>query len=609
MAIPAQALFKLMTPTSNSSLLNNASSELLKFTSSVSDRPGLNSTSSNQISLSSMNNNAALMGSMMMSPSKCISEGVGSFITSPSSASKRNKRKSLEPKKVNTLDVEGVNNNNNGMVRKLNFDQTPNTSTTTLSATRYFESSSPSGNSQKSDVSVDSGNSSSCCRSPSPDSPSPKRPSSSSAPPKKRFKEDPTLNLVLSDVKDANEKQNTFDTKKISNPFRPWGDCDKEEEINDDEDDCFVDVERQSPIPGQTALPPSTDSKLFDRQLPHISPSLPVGHPALLLGGIPNMKSPTTIPALPIAPQLITANHQQLVQASQNLLTLSKLYPNLVDMNALASVAAAAQLAASTAAVAAAASTSPTSLSPLQPHEPKQSPLPQPSSRPHLAGIQEQYSIPGKMHRVEPEQEEPLALIKKPSKAEVPEKSVQPINYALSKKISSLKENHQPPKPVDLTIMPDNDKGKKGNKKSTSSSNDKTTQQQRNYKNMTRERRVEANARERQRVHTITAAFDTLQSLIPSPEDVTSEQVSKSCSSPDVNPLSNLNNQKLSKLSIIKIATSYIMLLSRMAGYDYSEDKSAPSIEECVKKCSELLTQETKVKRSRDTIIKVENKV
>ena len=126
---------------------------------------------------------------------------------------------------------------------------------------------------------------------------------------------------------------------------------------------------------------------------------------------------------------------------------------------------------------------------------------------------------------------------------------------------------------------------------------------------MTRERRVEANARERQRVHTITAAFDTLQSLIPSPEDISMDKSSKSSSPSDaVNQLSNLNNQKLSKLSIIKIATSYIMLLSRMAGYDYTEDKSAPSIEECVKKCSELLTQETKVKRSRDTILKVENK-
>ena len=152
-----------------------------------------------------------------------------------------------------------------------------------------------------------------------------------------------------------------------------------------------------------------------------------------------------------------------------------------------------------------------------------------------------------------------------------------------------------------------NDMGKKSNKKSSSSPAEKTSQQQRNYKNMTRERRVEANARERQRVHTITAAFDTLQSLIPSPEDITMDKSSTS-SSDTVSQLSNLNNQKLSKLSIIKIATSYIMLLSRMAGYDYTEDKSAPSIEECVKKCSELLTQETKVKRSRDTILKVKNK-
>jgi hypothetical protein len=101
-------------------------------------------------------------------------------------------------------------------------------------------------------------------------------------------------------------------------------------------------------------------------------------------------------------------------------------------------------------------------------------------------------------------------------------------------------------------------------------------------------------------------SFDTLQSLIPAPEDVM-EDSSTSSSDASISQLSNLNNQKLSKLSIIKIATSYIMLLSRMAGYDYTEDKSAPSIEECVKKCSELLTQETKVKRSRDTILKVEN--
>ena len=100
---------------------------------------------------------------------------------------------------------------------------------------------------------------------------------------------------------------------------------------------------------------------------------------------------------------------------------------------------------------------------------------------------------------------------------------------------------------------------------------------QRNYKNMTRERRIEANARERQRVHTITAAFDRLQGAIPTAEDAP--------------------GSKLSKLSIIKIATSYIMVLSRMSGHDYSADESAPSIEECIRQCADLVKAEAKTRK------------
>ena len=98
---------------------------------------------------------------------------------------------------------------------------------------------------------------------------------------------------------------------------------------------------------------------------------------------------------------------------------------------------------------------------------------------------------------------------------------------------------------------------------------------QRNYKNMTRERRVEANARERQRVHTITAAFDTLQAAIPTKE----------------------KDIKLSKLSVIKIATAYIMALSRMAGHDYTEDQSAPPVDEVIKHCSDVIEQECRTKK------------
>ncbi|GBP22492.1 Protein atonal homolog 8 [Eumeta japonica] len=64
--------------------------------------------------------------------------------------------------------------------------------------------------------------------------------------------------------------------------------------------------------------------------------------------------------------------------------------------------------------------------------------------------------------------------------------------------------------------------------------------EQRNYKNMTRERRIEANARERTRVHTISAAFDTLRRAVPSYS----------------------HNQKLSKLSVLRIACAYIGALS-----------------------------------------------
>ncbi|CAB3230653.1 unnamed protein product [Arctia plantaginis] len=70
---------------------------------------------------------------------------------------------------------------------------------------------------------------------------------------------------------------------------------------------------------------------------------------------------------------------------------------------------------------------------------------------------------------------------------------------------------------------------------------DKTKpREQRNYKNMTRERRIEANARERTRVHTISAAFDTLRRSVPAYS----------------------HNQKLSKLSVLRIACAYIAALS-----------------------------------------------
>ena len=148
---------------------------------------------------------------------------------------------------------------------------------------------------------------------------------------------------------------------------------------------------------------------------------------------------------------------------------------------------------------------------------------------------------------------------------------------------SSLLRTIQPiqEEPLDL-ILPKPGKsehwnGARTRSREVSKRNDvaKDNLQQKNYKNTTRMRRIEANARERQRVHTITAAFDTLQAAIPSEDE----------------------NIKLSKLSVIKIATAYIMALSRMAGYDYTEDRSAPSLESVLEHCRETIHTESRIKK------------
>lgn len=95
---------------------------------------------------------------------------------------------------------------------------------------------------------------------------------------------------------------------------------------------------------------------------------------------------------------------------------------------------------------------------------------------------------------------------------------------------------------------------------------------------MTRERRIEANARERTRVHTISAAYEKLRRAIPAYS----------------------NAQKLSKLSILRIACSYILTLSRMAGEDYSEDASEPSIADCVAMVTQTIQTEGKIRKKKD---------
>ena len=148
-----------------------------------------------------------------------------------------------------------------------------------------------------------------------------------------------------------------------------------------------------------------------------------------------------------------------------------------------------------------------------------------------------------------PEQQEPLSLVVK--KEPVDSKPTKPTQDLLNSSDSDL---------------------------SVCSPRPSSSSKQTNYKSMTKDRRVEANARERQRVHTITAAFDTLQAAIPTSEE----------------------NIKLSKLSVIKIATAYIMALSRMAGHDYSEDQSAPPVQAVLQHCRETIETESKIKNRKN---------
>lgn len=202
-------------------------------------------------------------------------------------------------------------------------------------------------------------------------------------------------------------------------------------------------------------------------------------------------------------------------------------------------------------------------------------------------------------------QEEPLSLVKSREEPrqrrerrpdnEVPDMIIRPKEFAkMSVKVEAIPR--VPPHPgvrpptasesEDLAQIPKTSPGftvesllsAKSSSPKEKSIEKPQQKEQRNYKNMTRERRIEANARERTRVHTISAAFDTLRRAIPAYS----------------------HNQKLSKLSVLRIACSYILTLSRVAGEDYSADQSEPSLASCVDLVSRTIQTEGKLRKKKD---------
>lgn len=337
--------------------------------------------------------------------------------------------------------------------------------------------------------------------------------------PKKRFKFD-----ALKDLEEAKSEvaEDTKSSKCPSSPFRPWSES------------------KVTPVPSTPTLPP----------IPYIP---------FLLGGM----DPTRLPILPIDPRLYPS-----LPIDPRLLPPYMPMPTSPDAKSLAT----SSLLSSPISPA-----SGYSLSPIHPHTPSLYPPEQDEPLSLVKREQDDESLdlsrPTQQH-TPTKPRESLSVASHTPLSHTPTKPRQPVSNKRPGvyNVETLMSHIATPRQVTPTEPPSSDR-LRNDSGSTESGEERS--KQRNYKNMTRERRVEANARERQRVHTITAAFDNLQGAIPQDEE----------------------NSKLSKLSVIKIATAYIMALSRMAGHDYTEDQSAPPVEEVIRHCSEVIEEEQRQKK------------
>ncbi|CAF2149444.1 unnamed protein product [Rotaria magnacalcarata] len=89
-------------------------------------------------------------------------------------------------------------------------------------------------------------------------------------------------------------------------------------------------------------------------------------------------------------------------------------------------------------------------------------------------------------------------------------------------------------------------------------------------------KRLEANARERERVHNLTAAFEALRQVIPMYGD----------------------QPKLSRLSILRIACSYVHVLGALNEIDFSQGQNAYTLNESFHMLSCTILNELKRKKS-----------
>ena len=122
--------------------------------------------------------------------------------------------------------------------------------------------------------------------------------------------------------------------------------------------------------------------------------------------------------------------------------------------------------------------------------------------------------------------------------------------------------------------------GKRGCRKKVSNADgvkrlkQSTSQKDNSWRQNSRSRRLVANARERSRIHILSDAFENLRRAVPSYSQ----------------------DQKLSKLAILKLATYYISALANLAESDTSA-RSLKQFADCVAHCTKALQTEGRSRR------------
>ena len=88
-------------------------------------------------------------------------------------------------------------------------------------------------------------------------------------------------------------------------------------------------------------------------------------------------------------------------------------------------------------------------------------------------------------------------------------------------------------------------------------------------------KRLQDNARERERVHNLTAAFEALRQVIPT----------------------HHGQSRLSRLSILRIACSYVLVLGALNEIDFSEGQNSYTLNESFHLLSSTILNEIKYKK------------